>query len=259
MTDAPRELPADLEAALERAAGADRLLVASDFDGTLAPFVLDPMEARALAGTLDDLIALAGMERTDAAIVSGRDLEVLKDLTNFSGDFVTLIGSHGGESSRSGAASMVDRQTLAHLVAEIEQSVIDQAPQVRLEYKPSSIVLHTRGLPDQDVDAAHAIAHRAAERDGVRLLRGKSVVELTVATADKGTAIRALADEVGASMVVYLGDDVTDEHAFAALGEEDLGIKVGEGSTAAAYRVQTCEDVASVLRTLREVREQQTR
>ncbi|WP_370892026.1 trehalose-phosphatase [Janibacter sp. GXQ6167] len=255
MTEVPSELPADLAEALERAANAERLLVASDFDGTLAPFVHDPMAARALPGTLDDLIALAGMEDTHAAIVSGRDLETLKELTNFGGDFVTLIGSHGGESSRSEAAATVDHELLAALVAEVEAQVAEEAPEVRLEYKPSAIVLHTRGLAGPEVSAAEAIAERAATRPGVLLLTGKNVLELTVAAADKGSAIRALADDLEVDTLVFFGDDVTDEHGFEVLREGDIGVKVGEGETAAAYRVARCDDVATALRTLRDLRD----
>ncbi len=255
MTHAPNELPADLTEALTSAAATERLLIASDFDGTLAPFVLDPMAARALPGTLDDLIALAGMAGTDTAIVSGRDLTVLRELTNFSGDFVTLIGSHGGESSRSETRTAIDHDTLAHLVEQVEDRIAREAPQVRLEYKPTAIVLHTRGLPPEDAQAAESIASWAAERDGVRLLTGKNVLELTVATADKGTAIRALADDLGVDALVFFGDDVTDEHGFEVLRDGDVGVKVGEGETAAAYRVATCEDVATALRTLRDLRD----
>jgi trehalose 6-phosphate phosphatase len=77
---------------------------------------------------------------------------------------------------------------------------------------------------------------------------------MSVVTADKGTALLALKEEVGASAVLYFGDDVTDEHVFEVLGPADLGVKVGEGETAARLRLDSPEDVAEALRDLRERR-----
>lgn len=248
-------LPDDLVAALQRVAGVERLLVASDFDGVLAPLVLDPMQARAQEGTLEDLRALAAVPGTDAALVSGRDLETLVTLTG-SDDGLTRLGSHGGESSR-GTAPELDpaaQARLAALVGHLQAQVAQRSPRARLELKPSAAVLHTRGLDEADVAVVDEIADDAARADGVRLMRGKSVVELSVAEADKGTALLALARELRSDALVYLGDDVTDEHVFEAAGPDDVTIKVGEGDTAARHRVERCEDVPAVLALLRSLR-----
>ena len=61
----------------------------------------------------------------------------------------------------------------------------------------------------------------------MNLLRGKKVFELSVVETDKGTAFAELVDEIGATATVFIGDDVTDEHAFEALGPRDLTVKVG--------------------------------
>lgn len=256
----------DLDAALTRAAAADVLLVASDFDGVLAPFVLDPLDARAQDGTVEDLAALAALPRTYAAVVSGRDLETLTSLTGLTAlsdeghagaAEVTRIGSHGGETSRATGALVGDeeRDRLRQLVAAVEAAVEAREPRIRLEHKPAAVVLHTRGLDDDARIVATEIAEGARDEiEGVRLLAGKGVCELSVVQADKGSALRALADEVGADAVVYLGDDVTDEHAFAVLGDGDVGIKVGDGETAAGWRVDTCEEVPAVIARLRERR-----
>jgi len=76
---------------------------------------------------------------------------------------------------------------------------------------------------------------------------GKEVVEIAVVQADKGVALRRLADEVGAEAVVYLGDDLTDEDAFSVLGPGDVGIKVGDGPTLARYRVTDSTAVLTAL------------
>ena len=55
--------------------------------------------------------------------------------------------------------------------------------------------------------------------------------------ADKGAALRRLRDELGAAGALYLGDDVTDEDGFRALGPGDVSVKIGDGETAADHRV----------------------
>lgn len=246
-----------LDAALEQVAATDRLLVASDFDGVLAPFVLDPMDAVPQAGTIEDLRALAALPATAAAVVSGRDLDTLTGLTGLGdGDGITRIGSHGAQSSRAAGLALTDDEaaTLARLTTWLEEQTGRRAPGTRLEHKPAAVVVHWRGLDEPRAATVRGIAAEAAETLDVRLLAGKGVDELTVVHADKGTALRALADELDVAAIVYLGDDVTDEHAFAVLGPGDVGIKVGEGETAASHRVDAAEDVPGVLRRLRELR-----
>jgi trehalose 6-phosphate phosphatase len=66
---------------------------------------------------------------------------------------------------------------------------------------------------------------------------GKEVLEVAVTDADKGTALRRLITEIAPASTIYLGDDVTDEDGFRALGPSDVTVKVGDGETAARYRV----------------------
>jgi trehalose 6-phosphate phosphatase len=251
-------LPADLLDAFEAFCRVPEVLVASDFDGVLAPFVADPMQARALDGTLEDLTALADLPRTHTAVVSGRDLDVLTTLTDLpAGSRVTRIGSHGAQSSRDDTddALSEDQSALLERLTTDLHGVIDRHPGVRLEFKPKATVLHTRGEDQAVADAAVTSALEVAGRHtGVTVLRGKDVVEMSVVTADKGTALMALRDEVGAAAVAYFGDDVTDEHAFEVMGDADISVKVGPGESAARYRLDSPGDVAEALATLRRQR-----
>jgi trehalose 6-phosphate phosphatase len=251
-------LPADLLEAFEAFCRVPEVLVASDFDGVLAPFVADPMQARALDGTLEDLTALADLPRTHTAVVSGRDLDVLTTLTDLpAGSRVTRIGSHGAQSSRDDTddALSEDQSALLERLTTDLHGVIDRHPGVRLEFKPKATVLHTRGEDQAVADAAVTSALELAGRHtGVTVLRGKDVVEMSVVTADKGTALMALRDEVGAAAVAYFGDDVTDEHAFEVMGDADISVKVGPGESAARYRLDSPGDVAEALATLRRQR-----
>lgn len=250
-------LPPAVADALTAAARAGSLVVATDFDGVLAPLVLDPSTSRPLPGTVESLRVLAGTPDTYAAVVSGRDLTTLAALTGIEDGAVTLIGSHGAESSAEAAEGGLDeeeRETLERLTADLEQ-LRAQLPDVRLEAKPSAVVAHTRGM---DADAAAAaeqsVLDVAARHDGVRVMQGKHVVEMSVHDADKGTALTGLRDRVGADALVYFGDDVTDEDVFTRLGDGDVGVKVGDGDTAAGWRVEDPQDVADALALLADLR-----
>ncbi|KRB47651.1 trehalose-phosphatase [Terrabacter sp. Root181] len=244
--------------ALEEAAAAPVLLVATDFDGVLAPFDADPMNATPVAGSIDTLRSLASLPGVHVAVVSGRDLDTLRALTGITEDEpIVLIGSHGAESSsgavreamEAAAVTPDDEVTLAELRTDIESLVKEHHPEAGIEYKSAAVVVHVRGLPRDVGDAAIADARRVAlDHPGVKVLKGKSVLELSVSHADKGSAVTALGRHVGAVARVYLGDDVTDEDAFMRMRRpEDVTVKVGTGSTAARYRVDDEPAVAALL------------
>lgn len=255
-------VPAELSAALHAFARLPEVLVATDFDGVLAPFVKNPMDARPLPGTIDDLVALAGLPHTHTAVVSGRDLDALTELTGLEdGSPVTRIGSHGAQSSHDDDPHDLttdQRQLLERLTGDLH-GVVEEHPGVRLEHKPAATVLHTRGEEEAVAEAAVRSALEVAGRHtGVKVLQGKNVVEMSVVTADKGTALLALQEKVGAEAVLYFGDDVTDEHAFEVMRGPDVSVKVGEGDTAARHRVETSEQVAEALRLLLALRREAT-
>lgn len=243
-------LPPELVTALDELAVAPRVLVASDFDGVLAPLVLDPSQSRALPGTIEALEGLAALADTHAAVVSGRELDTLTSLTGLAGSTVTRIGTHGAESSRSTRADLTAEQleTLEQVTRELE-TVSEGVSGAHLESKASAVVLHTRRMTDRAAaDAVEAAGLEVTTRHtGLHVLHGKQVVEVGVVRADKGSALVALRDEVGAEVVAYFGDDVTDEDAFRALGPDDVTVKVGDGETAARFRVEHPEDAAEAL------------
>ncbi|PVU83340.1 trehalose-phosphatase [Cellulomonas sp. WB94] len=236
------------------------LLVALDFDGTLAPLVDDPSASRALPGAataLTALVALPAAARVHVALVSGRALGDLHTLAQAPvGTF--LIGSHGAERARVTAFGL-DRDVvqldddvadrLASLGAEVA-AVARGRDGVWVETKPTAVVVHTRLAPDDVAELAEAEALEVGARLGTNVLHGKDVVEISVLHASKGDAVTALRNELGARVVLYVGDDVTDEHAFAALGPADVTVKVGAGETIAQYRVHGPDDVVEALTAL---------
>lgn len=244
----------DLTSRLADAAALPRVVLATDFDGTLAPFVDNPMEAAPIEGAMDVLREAATLEGVTVALVSGRDVDTLGLLSGTTPqDGIDLIGSHGGQSSRDDLAggALLDEAGTARLAA-LDEAMVDlltRHPEARIERKPAAVAMHTRGLPADVAAAALRDAAALGDRPGVHALAGKSVVELSVLEANKGLALQALKSLVDADAVIYLGDDVTDEHAFTRLNaaEGDITIKVGDGDTAAEHRVPGIPEVLEVL------------
>lgn len=255
----PGGVPADLTTALRSIAGLSVLLVASDYDGVLAPIVTDPAKAVPLPGAVPALRRLAGLPGTTVAAVSGRARDDLATVSGLPGGEITLIGSHGSEL----ASEVRLEPEQADLRARLEQAVrelADEHPGVRVELKPGGVVLHTR-TAERPVAArvTDAVLAGPAAWPGVHVTTGKEVVELSVLTANKGTAITYLRERTGAEAVVFLGDDVTDENAFAVLDGADVGIKVGSGQTRAQHRVADPPAALAALQLLLREREHRLR
>jgi trehalose 6-phosphate phosphatase len=240
-------LPDDVHAALTHIARAPRLLVASDFDGTLAHFVDNPVDARPLPGTMAALRALAALPDTTATLISGRALDVLGQLSGAPVG-VHLIGSHGAEFG-GGVSEPVDTALLAEIGAGLE-AIAARYRGATVEYKPAGVVLHVRRAAPDDGATALEQAREAAASWTAAMTEGKAVLEFAVVNTDKGAAIDALRERENATAVVFFGDDVTDEKAFARLHGDDVGVKVGPGETLAGLRVAAPEDVAAALELL---------
>lgn len=236
-------------------AGAPVLLVACDYDGTLAPLVPDPSRAFPHPPSLDGLKALARLPHTHAALISGR---ALGDLRRFVDppDGLILVGSHGAEWGDEKIALTASQSALLERLGAELDSAAKSLPGLAVERKPCGVALHYRNAAD--VASAEALAMRLQAQwdavEGVWTRPGSMVIECTVIRADKGAALRRIRYERGATAVVFLGDDATDEDAFRALEPADLGIKVGDGDTAATVRVSGVEAVAEVLATLADLR-----
>lgn len=240
----------DLPAAVHALAGVPRLLVALDFDGVLAPIVDVPSDARPLPASASALGSLATLPDTTIALVSGRGLADLAAVSGF-GAPIRLVGSHGGEFDDGGA--VLDDEQRARLDAlgvELAE-LVGGEPGVRLEHKPAGVAVHVRGAaPEVGTRVLEAVRTGPAARPGIDATPGKAVLDLAVLQVNKGLALDVLRERVSADAVLFAGDDVTDETAFARLRPGDVGVKVGDGDTAAAYRVAGPPDVAELLELL---------
>ena len=253
---APLSLSPELLAAVRRVAGTGHLLVAMDFDGTMAPLVDHAGDARALPRSAAAFAALTELPRTTTALISGRALDSLRAVAS-PPEETLLIGSHGAEVWMGPGSSelMLDdaqRELLAEVRRELE-GIVEQAPGTLLEDKPAGVVLHTR-LASGDVAEDAVAAARAVlqDRSGVFLKSGNRVLETSVVNASKGEGIAFLRQAAGATAVAFAGDDTTDEDALASLVPGDLGVKVGLDFTQAEFRVEApvhiCELLEALLR-----------
>ena len=237
-------LPIELQRSLDSISRVPRLLVTCDFDGTLAPIVSNPADARMLPDAAAALTALADLPGTEVALVSGRALGVLRTLSAVPAS-IHLVGSHGAEFD-TGFAHDIDEDLLARIIAELNEIAADK-PGVTVETKPASVALHVRNASPADGEAALEQARLASESWDAHATAGKAVLEFAVIQTDKGEAVDILRDQTGSTAVVFLGDDVTDEKAFARMREGDIGVKVGPGDTAARFRIGSPDDVAEAL------------
>ncbi|NCD19870.1 MAG: trehalose-phosphatase [Actinobacteria bacterium] len=239
-----------------------RVLVALDFDGTLAELADDPQSVFVLPHSARALADLAVDDGVHLALVSGRPASELERLAAPPAGTI-LIGSHGSEIATVDAEGNLhaadlglteeERTLLTDLVATLED-IASGAPGAWVEVKPVAAVLHTRLSTDAD---AEVVIERAlagpARWQGVHAMKGKDVVEFSVRTLTKGDALGELRERTAtgeAIHVLFAGDDVTDEHGFAVLGDGDVGIKVGSGDTRAAHRVADPEEFGRVLEAL---------
>lgn len=253
---------------IARVAATPRLLVALDFDGTLAPLVDEPMSARMTPEARAAVAALQAAPETTVAFVSGRsvaDLRVISEFDPAAG--IRLAGSHGAEfypaesdtdapdtaaDADAPDADETDAAERLTALAAAAREAIAGREGVWLETKPYGFAVHTRLAAPADAEHAHAaVARLVAERaPGWRSRRGHDLTEYSARAAGKDDAVAHLRAVTGATAVVFAGDDVTDEDALRSLGHGDLGIRVGAGETAAAMRVDDIQELASVLMAL---------
>ncbi|TJZ76846.1 trehalose-phosphatase [Rhodococcus oryzae] len=250
-----QDLPVELRRRLVSVARTPRLLVASDYDGTMAPIVSDPAKAFPHAESVRALRALASLPATTSAVISGRALRDLAMLSRLPVE-VQLVGSHGSEFDVGFVREIDDdAKRLLREVTEELQAVAAAGPGVTVETKPASAALHVRNAAPEIAEAALSrVRGGAATWNGVQVTEGKAVIELAVITTDKGEALDILRHREGASATVFFGDDITDEKAFSRLQGPDLGVKVGPGESLAEFRVSSTEDVSAALAFLLEER-----
>jgi trehalose 6-phosphate phosphatase len=205
-----------------------RTVVALDFDGTLAPIVPRPEDARPVAGALEALARLAtvvdsvvivtGRAATTAVVLGGLDRAVgLQGLV--------VLGQYGAERWEAATGRYVEAEPPAGLErARDELSMVIASPDipngVEIEDKRIALGVHLRRTQDPDATARllRPRLDELAERNGLVVEPGRMVLELRAAGVDKGWALQGFVHERDARVVLFAGDDLGDLAAFAAVG-----------------------------------------
>jgi trehalose 6-phosphate phosphatase len=197
-------------------------LVATDYDGTLAPIVEDPAAAAPAPGAVAALAMLAGRAGTVAVITgrAARDAVSLGGLADVPG--LIVLGHYGAQRWQGGVLSEPPVPPGVQAVREALPGLLAAAgaPEgTTVEDKGTALAVHTR----RTADPAAALARlrdplsRLADSTALTLEPGRLVLELRPPGMDKGAALRQLATERAVSSVLYCGDDLGDLAAFAAI------------------------------------------
>lgn len=238
----------ELSRFLELLASAPKLLVATDFDGTISCLADTPDAAVGEPKALAALGRLSAVPGTAVAVVSGRGLKDLQ--ARLGGAFDGLLaGSHGAETSGSEVTPVpIGLARKLESAAAAMDGVAAGFPGALIERKPRGVAFHFRmveaGLRQAAASAAGVLAEQFSE---LHVRHGSSVVELTVEKTGKGAGLSRLRDRLSGPQVLYLGDDITDEDAFAQLVPGDVGVKVGHGETLARWRLGSVHEVTELL------------
>ena len=237
------------------------LLLALDFDGTLAPIVPQPDDARMVPAARAVMEQLLKRTDTDVAVVSGRSLPDLQrrcDMPGlyYAGNHGLQIAGPGVHETRAEALALLPR---VRAFAERLQRALASRPGVYLEDKQLSLSVHYRPVDDaaeQQRIVALVEAAYQAQPEGVRLTYGKKVVEVRPDIDwNKGDATLYLLESVQAArnsevFAIFIGDDLTDEDAFRVLRERGAGILVAAAAvpgTCATARVESVDQVVALL------------
>ncbi len=203
-----------------------------DYDGTLAPFAPDRVNAFPYSGVPRLLEQIMNTTGTRVVVISGRPARDVPRLVGIN-PAPEVWGSHGLERLHpDGRYEMPEIQgdvlaCLERVAAELEFRGLRQVT----EMKPAAIAVHWRWLPSSKLEEVKATAYRVLSRGtgnpALRLELFDGGLELRIRGPNKGDAVRTIVSEMDSDVpVAYLGDDVTDEDAFRALCGKGLSVLV---------------------------------
>lgn len=241
-----------------RIAAAEVTLLCFDYDGTLTPIVRKPEEA-VLPEEIGELLAeLSGKARYRVAVISGRSLTEVRRLVGI--EEIIYAGNHGlelaGPSQSFVHPGAGKARGIIGTIANRLRRELKEIAEAQVEDKSLSVSVHFRRVNAGDLDRVLEIIRETVrtplEKGRIRLSRGKKVVEIRPPVDwDKGKIVVWLRSEIEKIsgikpvLVVYTGDDRTDEDAFAAIGDSGITIRVGKEKlhSRAQYRLDDTDQV----------------
>ena len=224
--------PVEVEQLMNAVAQSPVSALLLDYDGTLAPFCLNRQQAFPYPGMTGLLQEIIICSRTRVVIVTGRNADEVIPLLAIHPS-LEIWGCHGLERLRPDGTRETPRveEPVLHALAEADRWLRYQGLHNRAEFKTVAVAIHWRGL-----DEATAAEIRGqvllgwfpiAQSTPMELLEFDGGIEMRMPGRDKGDAVSTILHEIGPDVpVAYLGDDLTDERAFLALGALGLSVLV---------------------------------
>ncbi|MFK4099835.1 trehalose-phosphatase [Streptomyces sp. NPDC019531] len=220
------ETPAGRDGLRALLAEPSRAVIGLDFDGTLAPIVADPEQARAHPEAVSALAALAP-KVASVAVVTGRPAEIAVRYGGFAGvpglEHLTVLGHYGAERWDAATGELTAPEPhpgVAAVRAELP-ALLDGTGAWIEEKGGRAVAVHTRRAPDPQAifDALRAPLTDLAARHGLIVEPGRLVLELRPPGMDKRVALLAHVRDLSAGSVLYAGDDLGDLPAFSAVDD----------------------------------------
>ena len=224
-------------------------LLAFDFDGTLAPIHDDPAAEQLHRGAAALLDEASHMQGIVVAIVSGRDADDVRGRVDAPGAY--LITSRGLSIHAPGGARIHETPPLAiEPHSDLGREIT--ATGLRLESKKHGLALHWRGVPYEAIAPVEQLFRRWATDSHLDVIEGPFVVEARRPGGGKEPALRWLARALGATRVVYAGDDITDFGPLRFASECGRALFVASGERVPPAGVTVVGSFRELFRIVRE-------
>jgi trehalose-phosphatase len=245
----------DLDVFEQKLTKASQKALLLDYDGTLAPFQVDPKIAYPYPGVTDLLKKILQCGDTRLVIITGRWIKDLMPLLKLERQ-PEVWGSHGLERLKEDGSyeiAPMDEEVLKGLVVA-DEWIESMGLSDRCENKPGCLAIHWRGLSEDDINhIKKQVSPRwslISDSWGLRLEEFDGGLELRVPGMNKGVAVRTILEEMDKDFVAaYLGDDLTDEDAFTAIKGKGISVLVRKElrPTAADLWLKPPEELLSFL------------
>lgn len=238
-------------------AAVPRLAIFTDFDGTLVELAETPDAVDVPVSLAHQLERTARELDSAFAVLTGREIE---DIDKYLAPLtLPVAGAHGTQRRRADGfvetvdpAAVLAAEEIAHAIAPL----VVAHPELVMEAKEGAVALHFRQAPELEDVCRHAMEEAVNGVPDFTLVMGKMVIEARPRSMSKGTALRAFMQEepfLGRTPI-FIGDDTTDEDGFIAAQElGGVGIKLGEGETAARMRIANVASVHALLQGLGDI------
>jgi trehalose-phosphatase len=212
----------------------DKRIIMTDYDGTLAPFTTERDKAVIYPQLQKVLKKIIASTKSELIIISGRSVSEIRDLLNLT-DYPEIWGSHGCEKmSQDDNVSMKQLEQSTSDLINSAKSICenDYLLSEHIEKKPYGLAIHWRGLASEEIQNIHRrsieILVKFTAEGSLDLISIDQGLELRPSCCNKGTAVMEILKryESCSFTAAYLGDDITDEDAFAAISGRGLGVLV---------------------------------